>query len=57
MALVVLSSTPLTAQSTYTVDSTADGGDADTADGLCDDGSGACTLRAAIEQANASAGL
>jgi CSLREA domain-containing protein len=41
---------------TLTVDSTADGGDSDTSDGLCDDGTGACTLRAAIEQANASVG-
>lgn len=57
VTLVVLSSAPLGAQTIYTVDSTADGGDADTADGLCDDGSGACTLRAALEQANASAGL
>jgi hypothetical protein len=39
---------------TYTVDSTGDGGDSNTADGVCDDGLGACTLRAAIEQANAN---
>ncbi|MGD8288693.1 MAG: right-handed parallel beta-helix repeat-containing protein, partial [Gemmatimonadota bacterium] len=42
---------------TYTVDATSDGADANTADGVCDDGAGACTLRAAIEQANATAGL
>jgi len=41
---------------TITVDSTGDGGDSNTADGVCDDGSGNCTLRAAIEQANADAG-
>ncbi|MGB6836290.1 MAG: hypothetical protein WBF66_01130 [Dehalococcoidia bacterium] len=41
---------------TFTVDSTGDGGDSNTADGICDDGSGSCTLRAAIEQANANAG-
>lgn len=38
---------------TFTVDSTGDGGDSNTADGVCDDGSGNCTLRAAIELANA----
>ena len=41
---------------TFTVDSTGDGGDSNTADGVCDDGSGNCTLRAAIDQANADAG-
>lgn len=40
----------------FTVDSTGDGGDSNTADVVCNDGSGNCTLRAAIEQANASAG-
>ena len=43
--------------STFTVDSTADASDANTGDGLCDDGSGSCTLRAAIEEANASSSL
>ena len=42
---------------TYTVDSTGDGADISTSDGVCDDGtvSGStnCTLRAAIQQANA----
>jgi len=46
--------------STFTVDSTADDGDFATADGVCDIddsvGDGPCTLRAAIEQANASPG-
>ena len=37
----------------YTVDSTGDGADDDTSDGACDDGNGNCTLRAAIQQANA----
>ena len=37
---------------TFTVDSTGDGGDADTSDGVCDDGSGHCTLRAAIQEVN-----
>jgi len=42
--------------STYTVNSTGDGGDSNTGDGVCNDGSGNCTLRAAIQQANANAG-
>ncbi|MFW5943423.1 MAG: hypothetical protein ACOCXI_16580, partial [Chloroflexota bacterium] len=39
-----------------TVDSSADAGDPLPGDGSCDDGSGACTLRAAIEEANALEG-
>ncbi len=39
-----------------TVDSTGDGTDANTADSICDDGSGNCTLRAAIEESNQEAG-
>ncbi len=42
---------------TYVVDSTLDAPDADTTDGACDDGTGACTLRAAVMQANASPAL
>lgn len=41
---------------TFTVDSVADGSNSNTTDGVCDDGSGNCTRRAAIEQANADAG-
>ncbi len=37
---------------TFTVNSTGDGGDSNLTDLTCDDGSGDCTLRAAIEQAN-----
>lgn len=37
----------------YTVDSTADLPDADTADGVCQTSASTCTLRAAIQQANA----
>ncbi len=48
--------TPVAAQTTFIVNSNGDAGDSDTADGICDDGTGACTLRAALEQANASAG-
>lgn len=41
---------------TLTVDSTLDTSDAAPGNGVCDDGSGNCTLRAAIEEANALAG-
>jgi CSLREA domain-containing protein len=40
----------------FVVTSTGDGGDADTGDGVCADLLGSCTLRAAIQQANATAG-
>ncbi len=40
----------------YSVNSTADVADASPGDMLCDDGSGNCTLRAAIEEANACLG-
>ncbi|MBN1260630.1 MAG: hypothetical protein JXB35_08115, partial [Anaerolineae bacterium] len=40
---------------TFTVDSNGDAGDANLLDGVCDDGSGNCTLRAAIEQINHNA--
>ncbi len=41
---------------TFVVDVDTAGSDA-TLDGICDDGSGGCSIRAAIEEANASAGL
>jgi CSLREA domain-containing protein len=47
---------PAVQAATFTVTSTGDGADSNTADNICNDGSGACTLRAAIEQANATAG-
>ena len=37
---------------TFTVDSTGDGGDSSSSDGTCDVGDGNCTLRAAIQEAN-----
>ncbi len=43
-------------QSTFVVNSTGDGGDSNLNDQICNDGTGRCTLRAAIEQANASVG-
>jgi titin len=41
---------------TLTVDSLGDTSDAVPGDGVCDDGTGACTLRAAIQEANADLG-
>ncbi len=42
---------------TFTVDSTADAPDLNPGDGVCSTASGACTLRAAIEEANAIPGM
>jgi hypothetical protein len=42
------------AQNVFTVDATGDAGDANAGDRTCDDGNGNCTLRAAIEEANAT---
>ena len=55
-ALAAVASTGQLSAATFTVDSTGDGADSDTTDGNCDDGNGACTLRAAIQQANAGVG-
>jgi CSLREA domain-containing protein len=41
---------------TFTVDSTGDDHDADAGDGVCAAASGSCTLRAAIQEANALGG-
>ncbi len=46
----------LKSQTTFTVTSTADNVDVTPGDGICADALGACTLRAAIEEANALAG-
>ena len=60
MLVLLAFSSPATAATTFTVDDGGDGHDRSTADGVCDaapDGQPAfCTLRAAIEQANALAG-
>ena len=47
---------PLAQAMTFTVDSTTDATEANPGDGICDDGTGACTLRAAIQEANAFGG-
>jgi CSLREA domain-containing protein len=44
---------PTASAANFTVNSLADTPDANTSDGVCADSAGACTLRAAIEQANA----
>jgi CSLREA domain-containing protein len=41
---------------TFVVDSTSDEGDASPGDGVCATSSGSCTLRAAIQEANATSG-
>ncbi|HHP7237349.1 T9SS type A sorting domain-containing protein [Longibacter sp.] len=46
-------STPAIAQQTFQVDSRGDAGDANVGDGSCETAGGVCTLRAAIEEANA----
>ena len=43
----------VTCPTAFTVDGTGDTPDADPADGVCADGSGACTLRAALAESNA----
>lgn len=55
LGVLFLSPTKVYAAS-LTVDSILDTSDASAGDGSCDDGSGNCTLRAAIEEANALAG-
>jgi uncharacterized repeat protein (TIGR01451 family) len=55
VALVLLSSLSAGA-STYTVNDLGDAGDAVAGNDACDAGNGVCTLRAAIEEANAHAG-
>jgi CSLREA domain-containing protein len=48
---------PAAAAGAFTVNSTGDGADSNTADGVCNDGAGNCTLRAAMQQANATTGV
>ena len=53
---ILISISATISAATFTVNSTGDLPDANTADGLCDSGGGVCTLRAAIQQGNALAG-
>jgi CSLREA domain-containing protein len=52
----LLAVVPAWADTTFTVDSTTDAPDADPGDGACSTAADECTLRAAIEQANALSG-
>jgi CSLREA domain-containing protein len=53
VALAVPALSPIPASAaTFMVNSTGDGGDSSLADGVCNDGTNNCTLRAAIQQAN-----
>jgi CSLREA domain-containing protein len=52
----LVSSQHVVAAATFTVDSTADLPDATPGDGLCSSTGGGCTLRAAVEEANALSG-
>ena len=56
VCLQVLPRRASAAAATFIVNSTGDGADANAGDGVCNDGSGNCTLRAAIQEANASSG-
>ncbi len=56
LAALLAGQVPVAQAATFTVDSTGDGGDSNTADSVCNDGAGNCTLRAAIEQANSLVG-
>lgn len=63
LGLLTLTAVPLNfmqptahAATVFTVNSVGDGADSNTADGVCNDGAGNCTLRAALEQANAVPG-
>jgi CSLREA domain-containing protein len=56
LALAALATAGPAAAATFSVDSTADIGDANTGNPACATAGAACTLRAAIDQANASAG-
>ncbi len=49
-------STSNAAVDTFVVNSTSDGADVQAGDGICDAGSGHCTLRAALMEANAASG-
>ncbi|HXY72043.1 MAG TPA: hypothetical protein VEM41_05835, partial [Actinomycetota bacterium] len=56
VAAVAVVARPALAVTLFTVNSTGDGGDSNLLDNVCNDGTGNCTLRAAIQQANSSKG-
>ena len=56
IVLAIVGNAPAFAQPTWVVNSAADGSDNNVGNGICATSSGACTLRAAIQEANAHAG-
>ena len=56
LSVLIAGNIPSAHAANFTVDSTADAVDANPGDGICDDGAGNCTLRAAIQETNALAG-
>ncbi|MFN8016142.1 MAG: CSLREA domain-containing protein [Acidimicrobiia bacterium] len=54
--VLILNIQQASAATTFTVTSTLDSSDNNPGDGICDDGLGNCTLRAAIEESNATTG-
>lgn len=56
LLLTLLTTTNVSFSATFTVDSISDQSDSSPGNGICDQGSGFCTLRAAIEETNALAG-
>jgi len=56
LACMLMAAAPLAAL-TFNVNTSVDSVDANTADGVCADGSGNCSLRAAVMESNASSGF
>ncbi len=57
LLIILLTAIPVFSQTAFTVTSTGDGVDSQLSDGICNDGYGNCTFRAAIEQANYTYGI
>ena len=56
MAASLMTASPAHASTTFVVNDAGDGADASSTDGSCKTSSGVCTLRAAMQQANATSG-
>jgi hypothetical protein len=56
LSLLLLTTAPAAHALVFVVDTTSNASDALLTDDLCDTGAGQCSLRAAIEQANSTAG-
>ncbi|MBC8402632.1 MAG: T9SS type A sorting domain-containing protein [Candidatus Marinimicrobia bacterium] len=57
LSIILLNMTVIFSQTTFTVTSTGDEPDSQLSDGICNNGFGDCTFRAAIEQANYTGGV